>query len=144
MKATGEQAHLPSLEGVRVLVVEDGLDNQRLIEFHLRKAGATVEIADNGKLAVQRLTVDGKIDGAWKNDGKIDLILMDMQMPEMDGYDATRMLRGKGCKLPIIALTAHAMDTDYEKSSSAGCDLHLTKPIDKDMLIQACRKMLNG
>ena len=127
-----------ALAGYRILLVEDGPDNQRLISFLLRKAGATVEILENGKLAVERFTVDGTLSGELSKVLDFDLILMDMQMPEMDGYEATRMLRQKGCLIPILAVTAHAMDLDRTKCLEAGCDVRLTKPLDKNSLIQAC------
>jgi CheY-like chemotaxis protein len=128
----------PSLAGVRIMVVEDGPDNQRLISFHLRKAGALVEVVENGKLAVERLSDDGTVDGPLSKSIDFKIILMDMQMPEMDGYTATRILREKGFRLPILALTAHAMDIDQDKCAAAGCDLRLTKPIAKGELIAAC------
>jgi PAS domain S-box-containing protein len=127
-----------SLAAVRIMVVEDGPDNQRLISFHLRKAGALVEIVENGKLAVERLSEDKTVDGPLAKAIDVNVILMDMQMPEMDGYTATRILREKGLRLPILALTAHAMDIDQDKCTAAGCDLRLTKPIAKDELIAAC------
>lgn len=133
-----------ALSGLRIMLVEDGPDNQRLISLHLRKAGATVEIFENGKLAVNRLTIDGTTDGPLSQANGIDLVLMDMQMPEMDGYTATRILREKGCSLPILALTAHAMDSDEAKCLKAGCDMRLTKPIDKSALIEACVGVLVG
>jgi PAS domain S-box-containing protein len=127
-----------ALAGFRILLVEDGPDNQRLISFHLRKAGAMVEILENGRLAVERFTQDGSVDGELTSAQDFDVILMDMQMPIMDGYEATRLLRKKGCRIPILAVTAHAMELDHEKCLDAGCDSRLTKPIDKKSLIDTC------
>jgi PAS domain S-box-containing protein len=129
-----------ALTGLRILLVEDGPDNQRLIAFHLRKAGATVDILENGKQAVESFTRDGTVNGPLNLVHRVDLVLMDMQMPEMDGYEATRILREKGCLLPILALTAHAMDIDEAKCLAAGCNIRLTKPVDKKRLIDACSR----
>src|SRR6185437_5675347 len=114
----------------RLLLVEDGPDNQRLISLHLRKAGATVDIADNGRIGVD------KIHEAIRVGKPYDLVLMDMQMPELDGYGATSKLRGEGFTTPIIALTAHAMADDREKCLAAGCTDYLTKPIEKSLLLE--------
>ncbi len=133
-KSSSSVNHAPVLDrdafqGLRVLLVEDGVDNQRLISFMLRKHDADVEVAENGRRAVERMSVGGTSDGPLVDPPPFDLILMDMQMPEMDGYEATELLRSKGCDLPIIALTAHAMTGERDKCLSAGCDDYLTKPI---------------
>ena len=116
----------------RVLLVEDGLDNQRLIAFLMRKAGATIETADNGRIALDML------DQAEAAGTPFDMLLTDMQMPEMDGYHLASNLRDRGSKLPIVALTAHAMTDDRKKCIDAGCDDYVSKPIDKVNLIAIC------
>jgi PAS domain S-box-containing protein len=116
----------------RILLAEDGPDNQRLIAFILRKAGATVETADNGAIALSML------DQAEESKTPFDLLLTDIQMPEMDGYTLATTLRERGSKLPIIALTAYAMADDREKCIRAGCNDYATKPIDKAVLIATC------
>jgi len=117
------------LTGLRILLAEDGIDNQRLISMMLEKAGAKVDIVDNGKAAVQRVWEMLEHNEAY------DVILMDMQMPIMDGYEAARVLRTKGYQKPIVALTAHAMGGEKEKCINAGCTGYLTKPIKKRILI---------
>jgi CheY-like chemotaxis protein len=128
------------LKGVRVLLAEDGPDNQRLISFHLSKAGAVVDIVDNGRLAVEKLCIGGSVDEAICSPPPVDIVLMDMQMPEMDGYQATQILRSKGFCGPILALTAHAMEADQFKCLEVGCDVWLTKPIEKSELIRVCQQ----
>jgi signal transduction histidine kinase/ActR/RegA family two-component response regulator len=118
----------------RVLLAEDGPDNQRLIAFVLRKAGAEVAVAGNGRLAVAKV-LEGIHVGS-----PFDVVLMDMQMPEMDGYAATAMLRREGINVPVVALTAHAMSGDREKCLAAGCSDYLTKPIGRAKLIEVIRR----
>ena len=108
-----------SVQG-RVLLAEDNIDNQRLISLYLNKLGATVTMADNGEAAVQQA-----------RQGVFDLILMDMQMPVMDGIMATSLLRETGYTGPIIALTANAMQEDVSSYLAAGCNQFLAKPIER-------------
>ncbi len=124
-----------------ILLAEDGLDNQRLIKHILNKAGADVTLAENGKLAVEAIlaTLEGSDGGPG-----FDLILMDMQMPEMDGYQATAEIRKKGWCGPIIALTAHAMAGDREKCLVAGCDDYATKPVNRKKLIEMIGRHLSS
>ncbi len=113
------------LSGVEVLLVEDGSTNRKLISLALRRVGVNVTEAENGRIGSDLALA-----------GTFDMILMDMQMPVMDGYTATRLLRDKNVTLPIIALTAHAMKGDQKKCEEAGCSGYLTKPVDIDQLIE--------
>jgi len=120
----------------RVLVAEDGRDNQRLIELHLKRAGAEVQVVDNGLIALER------IEQAQAEGRPFDLLLTDMQMPEMDGYTLTSTLRQRGSTLAIVALTAHAMPEDRQKCIDAGCDDYSTKPINRNQLIETCARWI--
>jgi two-component system CheB/CheR fusion protein len=125
------------LQSARLLLAEDGQDNQRLIKFLLERAGAHVVVVDNGQLAIQQIQL------ADESDHPFDCVLMDMQMPTMDGYDATRFLRDNGYDLPIIALTAHTMIGDRERCLVAGCSEYLSKPIDEDNLLTVVAQRLH-
>ena len=120
-----------SLQGVRVLVAEDGPDNQRLICHYLQKAGATVTLCENGKIALE--TIEHLPPGKRPH-----VVFMDMQMPVMDGYDATKLLRAAEIDVPIIALTAHAMQGDRERCLEIGCDDYLSKPMKPREMLQRC------
>ncbi|MFO0835212.1 MAG: CHASE domain-containing protein [Phycisphaerales bacterium] len=128
---TGE----PALSG-RILLAEDGPDNQRLISHHLRKAGAEVDIADNGRIALDM------IEKAMSQGRAYDLLVSDMQMPEVDGYTLASTLRTRDIDIRIVALTAHAMAEDRAKCLSAGCDDFATKPVNKNALLATCAKWL--
>jgi len=115
--------------GCRILLAEDGVDNQRLLSYVLRSAGAQVTVIENGRLAVDSALL------ARDQQEEYDCILMDMQMPVMDGYTATLLLRQSGISCPIIALTAHAMSSDRQKCLDAGCSDYASKPIDRKALV---------
>jgi len=115
--------------GLRILLADDGVDNRRIISHILRKAGFDVTPAENGLVAYEKTL-------ASVTEGKpFDLILMDMQMPVMEGYEATRRLREAGYRGPIIALTAHAAADDREKCIEAGCNHYLSKPVHREQLL---------
>jgi signal transduction histidine kinase/CheY-like chemotaxis protein len=116
----------------KVLVVEDDFANQQVILGMLEETNLHAETANNGIEAVNKVT-----------SGSYDLIFMDIQMPNMNGYDATKIIREKGYTLPIIALTAYAMKGDEEKCLNAGCDAYLPKPVDAEKLFETLGKFLS-
>ena len=119
------------LEQRRLLVVEDNPINQQLALEFLTRAGATVEIAENGREAIERAT-----------GSTFDAILMDIHMPVMDGLEATRCLRAIGCDLPIIAVSADALSSHRAAALAAGCNAYVTKPIDFDLLLGELGRLL--
>lgn len=120
-----------SFRGSRVLIVDDNETNRELISLFLRRSEVAVEIAENGAVAMQKAVHQ-----------KFDCILMDMQMPVMDGFTATRELRGLGHTMPIIALTANAMPEDERKCLDVGCSHFLPKPISKSRLLEMLADIL--
>ena len=132
-KAGDGDSSVRPLAGVRILLAEDGPDNQRLLSHLLRAAGAEVEIADNGRSAVDAVI------GAADSERPFDLIFLDMQMPGTDGYTAAASLRDRGQTLPIIALTAHTLSGDRDRCLAAGCDDYAAKPIARAALIRLAR-----
>jgi len=133
VEESAEGQAVVQLPPARVLVADDGPSNRKLVELVLGRAGAEVVSVENGQQAV---------DAALSK--PFDVILMDMQMPVMDGYTATTTLRSAGCQLPIIALTAYAMRGDEEKCRAAGCSGFLTKPIDIDTLVATLADVLDS
>lgn len=123
-----------SLNGIRILLAEDNIINQEVIIRLLEKVGASVDVANNGKEAIEKFK---------ENQGKYDLILMDVHMPEMDGYEAARRIRKLDSKIPIIALTAAAMVEDKKKAIEAGMTEHLPKPIEPNMLYTTIAKSVD-
>ncbi|MBL1216013.1 MAG: DUF3365 domain-containing protein [Planctomycetes bacterium] len=126
------------LDGVRILLAEDGPDNQRLITHILSKSGADVTVAENGEIASEQALE------AMRQGTPYHLILMDMQMPIMDGMTAVKLLRESDYTWPIAALTAHALSGVREECQDAGCDDYATKPIDRAELLELCRKWVHA
>ena len=124
-------------EGKKVLLVEDNLLNQEIAQAILQDAGFTVDTADDGDVAVERLQ-DSK-------QGKFDLVLMDIQMPKMDGYAATRQIRtlpSDVANVPIVAMTANAFEEDKQKTIRAGMNAHIAKPIEAGRLMETLSHIL--
>jgi CheY-like chemotaxis protein len=121
-------------QSCRILLAEDNQVNQKLATIMLTKAGYTIKVVDNGRLALEAFA---------GTPHAFDLILMDVQMPEMDGLEATRQLRQKGfTTVPIIAMTANAMVGDREKCIESGMDDYITKPIKREVVFKILEKWL--
>ncbi len=127
-----EESHLNhvSFRG-SVLVAEDALTNQVLMKSLLSRMGLEVSLAEDGEEALEKA-----------GNEKYDLIIMDMQMPKMDGYEVTRKLRSDGCSTPIVALTANAARGDDEKCINAGCTDYIAKPVYKKLLVEVLARYL--
>ena len=131
-----DSPNIPTGQDVSILLADDSADNRTLIQSYLKHSGYQLDIAETGKVAFEMCQTR-----------KYDLVLMDVQMPVMDGHTATRMIRewekeSNVNAIPIIALTAHAFQEEIQKSIAAGCSDHLTKPIRKDTLLNAMQKWI--
>jgi signal transduction histidine kinase/ActR/RegA family two-component response regulator len=120
------------LQGKQILIVDDSPDNRTLLTVFLKRAGAAIEVACDGQEGVDRAL-----------QRHFDLVLMDVQMPKMAGYEAVGLLRSKAYKMPIIALTAHAMSDEMENCLKAGYTDFLTKPVDRKKLIETIRNQIS-
>jgi len=129
-----KESRASNFESTRILLAEDTLVNQKLAVRMLTKAGHEVDTAGNGKEALEMAL------GQWQNGTPYEVVLMDRQMPGMDGYEATANLREAGYNLPVIALTANAMASDREKCLDAGCDDFATKPFQKMKLLHTIER----
>jgi two-component system sensor histidine kinase/response regulator len=122
-------------QSIRILLAEDNPVNQKLAQIMLTKAGYNITLATNGREALETFL---------GNPGRFDTILMDIQMPEMDGYEATRQIRARGfSSIPIIAMTANAMKGDRELCLEAGMSDYISKPIKRDIIFQVLGKWLD-
>lgn len=134
LRSSGDDSDSSQLD-VRILLVDDAPDNRLLVSKILERSGAIVDTAGNGREAVDKALSALSSGAAW------DIILMDMQMPVLDGYGAARELRERGYPGPIIALTANALPGDTQKCLDAGCDAYSPKPIDRVGLISLIREL---
>lgn len=128
---SNQEANVTTLKGKRVLLVEDNELNQMVASQFLKSAEVVVEIAGNGEEAFQKVT-----------EFAYDLVLMDIQMPILDGYAASRKIRENRIDIPIVAMTAHAMEGELQRCTSAGMNDYLTKPIKKDILLTTISKII--
>jgi CheY-like chemotaxis protein len=129
--------HLPitrkkqRIDGVRVLLADDMPDNQFLVERNITLAGGIIDFANDGIEAVTKALT-----------GHYDIILMDIKMPRLDGYEAIKQLRSLGYQSPIIALTAHAMSEDIRRCEEVGCNGHLSKPVENNEMVELIFNMV--
>jgi CheY-like chemotaxis protein len=121
------------LDGAKVLIVDDSTDNQTIIRLFLTSVGATVELANNGLEAVEKM-----------KSNRYDVVLMDIQMPLMDGYQALKIANENGYRGPILALTAHALKEEKDRCLAAGFTDYMSKPINRLALIRRLCELVNG
>lgn len=133
IKTVPKKTETAKLRDLKVLIVDDSHDNRALIRRILILNGAKTETASNGREAIKKAV-----------DGDFNVVLMDLQMPEIDGYEATKVLREQGYKKPVIALTAHAMAEERQRTLESGFDAHITKPIDQDLLLKTLAGYISG
>ncbi len=128
-----------SFEGKKILLVEDNELNQEIAVEILKEAGFVMDVADDGEVAVEKMKT--------AEPGQYDLILMDIQMPIMNGYEATKQIRAmdnsKLANIPIIAMTANAFDEDKKAALDAGMNGHIAKPIDVPKLMELLQEILS-
>ena len=133
------QEETSAFEGKKVLLVEDNELNQEIASTILSEAGFTVDIANDGDVAVNKMKQAAA--------GQYDLILMDIQMPKMDGYEATRQIRQLADRqiaaIPIVAMTANAFEEDRQSALDAGMNGHIAKPIENSELFEILKTVLN-
>ena len=122
-----------SLSGVRILLAEDNECNQYIVQKFLSLAGAETKVVGDGRQAVELALGQ-----------HFDLILMDMQMPELDGCEATLLLRSSGSTVPIIALTGNTLPEERVKCLNAGCNGYLAKPIQRNVLLETIQRTIRG
>ena len=132
------QLNAADLKGKKLLLVEDNALNRELAQEILKEAGFAVDTAEDGEIAVQKMRQAAP--------GQYDLILMDIQMPRMDGYEATRQIRAlpdaAKAGIPIFAMTANAFEEDRQNALKAGMDGHIAKPLDIPHLLQVLTDVL--
>jgi len=143
-KETGVEAAALPLAGVRVLVADDSAANRRFLEWCLERAGASVELVDDGAALLGALTVPVGRDAALIDPAPADIVLTDVEMPALDGLTATRLLRRLGCSLPIVALTARAAPGDVDECLAAGCTAFSSKPVEAEVLLSLVRELVHG
>lgn len=128
---TSIQGPQPPILTGKILFADDALDNRRLVEHLLRKTGSEITMVENGQEAIEAVLRE-----------RFDLILMDVQMPLVDGLSATRTIREAGVTTPVIALSAGAMMSDIERALEAGCNLHLSKPFDRSKFYETLAQFM--
>ncbi|HLO41380.1 MAG TPA: ATP-binding protein [Phycisphaerales bacterium] len=133
-RSTGGRTRFRSSD--RVLIADDAPDIRRLVTYVLEKAGATVECVADGVEAVEMIAREHAAGRDYS------LVLMDVDMPRLDGITAAKELRSRGINVPLIAITAHAMATDVARSLACGFDAHLPKPVNRDVLVSACLRAI--